>query len=141
MGLEHFDFVDLVPVQAAIEEAEPVKTGPALAGAPEAATEATLWRIGDVGIYATDSLVRRSPALQATDHAQDRVLRVHPATAEALGLTVDAPARVTQGDSALELEWRADDRIAPNTVWLPSSIPETSTLGPSMGPVSLEASA
>ena len=145
LGIEGFDFVNLVPVQEAIESADAVGTGPALAGAPEPcaelASESSLWRLGAVGIYATDSLVRRSPSLQATDHAQDRVLRVHPATAETLGLTEGSAVRVGQGDQHLQLEWRADDRIAPNTVWLPSAIPETGTLGPSIGPVSLEASA
>ena len=138
LGLDQFDFVDLTPVQAAIDAAGSVKTGPALAGAPEAASESALWRLGDVGIYSADSVVRRSPSLQATDHAKNRYLRLHPATAERLGLANSSSLKIVQGEHSLEIEWRADDRIAPNTVWLPSAIPEVSSMGPSMGPVSLE---
>ncbi len=140
LGLGQFDFVDLAPVRAAIDAGDAVRSGPALAGAPDAATESVLWRQGDVGIYATDSLVRRSPSLQASDHARDRKLRVHPATAERLGLDTASGIKVRQGDQSLDVEWCIDDRIAPSTVWLPSAVAEFSSLGPSMGPVSLETS-
>ncbi|MEN1729022.1 MAG: NADH-quinone oxidoreductase subunit NuoG [Pseudomonadota bacterium] len=141
MAISGFDFVDLAPVHERLSNVEPVVTGPDLAGAPEAVTEEVLWRVGDVGIYANDSVVRRSPALQKTDHAQDQGARLHPATVERLGLGEAETIKVTQGSASVQVEWVADERIAPNTVWLPSATASVDSLGPSMGPVQVEASA
>ncbi len=141
LEVDGFDFVDLAPVRAAIEAAEPLATGTAVAGAPESVTQETLWRVGDVGIFANDSLVRRSPALQSTDHAKHNDLRLHPATAERLGLGDAETVTVSQGEGRVQLAWETDERIAPNTVWLPSATSLVVELGPSMGPISVEASA
>src|SRR5687768_5006283 len=70
-------------------------TGAALASiapAPEA-----LQRIGEVPVYASDPLVRRSPPLQKTRLAEPPVAWVSPALYQRLGLTSDDRLRVTQG--------------------------------------------
>jgi len=140
MDLEGFDFVDLTPVREAIEAVEPGATGPALAGAPEDSDPSVLWRVGDVSLYSGDALLRRSPALQATDHARDRHLRIHPSTADRLGLGDSETVTVRQGDARAQIEWLADERIAADAVWLPTAMPSVSELGASSAPVQLEAS-
>ena len=139
MALDDFDFVDLQPVQRAIAAADTVATGGNIAGAPEATSDAVIWRVGDVGIYATDSLVRRSPSLQKTDHATDATARLHPSTATRLGLGESVQINISGAEHHGQFAWMADDRIALNTVWLPSATRRVVTLGPSMGLVEVSA--
>ncbi|AKS40988.1 NADH-quinone oxidoreductase subunit NuoG [Wenzhouxiangella marina] len=139
LELDGFDFVDLAPVREAIEAAGAIEVAAAEPAELEAPTDETLWRIGDVGIYSTDSLVRRSKPLQASEHVSDLRVRLHPATAERLGLGEAPSLRVRQGEAEVSLEWTTDERIAPNAVWLPAATCAANTLGPSMGPITVEA--
>jgi len=141
LELNGFDFVDLAPVRAELEQAGEIERDEQTRPEPVQGDSDTLWRIGDVGIYSGDSLVRRAPSLQATTHANDQGLRIHPSLAERLGLGDASTVKVRQNDTEATLEWIADDRIAPNAVWLPAASRAVRTLGASFGQITLEAKA
>lgn len=139
LGLEGFDFID----RTAIDDAM-AKLGSAQVESPsftpssnEAAVDG-LVRIGDVPIYHTDSLVRRSSPLQDSDHAKASVVRVHPQTAQKLSISSGSTVRVRQHGVALSFSCQLDERIAPDAVWLPSAQAEVVGLGASYGPIELE---
>jgi NADH-quinone oxidoreductase subunit G len=89
-----------------------------------------LCTVSEVPIYAVDALVRRSPALQDTpDGEAGRRARIHPATAEGLGITGDGRVTVTlaAGGSA-ELDLVLDARVADACIMLPAGLDETTGL-------------
>jgi len=139
LEVDGFDFVGLDEVTARLDQFDVKETATAESRPPATGDSELLWRVGDVPIYAGDSLVRRAPDLQKTDHAGPAVLHLNPATAEQLGLDPEAKARVSQGDESIELPWAADPRIAPNAVWLPVATCGVHRLGDSYGPISVEA--
>jgi len=100
-----------------------------------------LSRIGEVPIYAVDSLVRRSEVLQETQAIMEgnvNVVRLHPSTAHELGLQPEAMVRVSQphaGEASLPIV--IDERIAKNAAWIPAGITATDKLGNLMGSVEL----
>ncbi|MEE4330930.1 MAG: NADH-quinone oxidoreductase subunit NuoG [Wenzhouxiangella sp.] len=139
LGQDGFDFVsldDLAEAMASRAAPEPVAD---TESAPVTGDAETLWRIGDVPIYAGDALVRRASALQATDHARAAEVRLNPATVDRLGLSDAESVRVHQDDRSVELPLAVDSRIPLNAVWLPAAIRGVETLGAAYGPVTLEA--
>jgi len=86
-------------------------------------------RIAPVPIYATDSLVRRAPALQSTTDAKPALLQVGLDLWESLGLHSGDLLQVTQGGGSAELPVTLDASLAPRTVRIPAGLPETSALG------------
>ena len=78
-----------------------------------------LLRVGGVGIYHTDAIVRRSAPLQATSHAQTPVARVHSATLAQLGLQDGAMAVAKQNGASVQVQVLADDGLPKNVVHLP----------------------
>ena len=138
LAIDGFEFVGLTEVTERLEQAVASDAPPAESPLPATGDSELIWRIGDVPIYAGDAMVRRAPALQQTDHAGPTELRVHPATAEKLGLDPEARARVSQGESSAEMAWVADERIAPNAVWLPVATCGVHRLGASYGPITVE---
>jgi NADH-quinone oxidoreductase subunit G len=86
-------------------------------------------RIAPVPIYATDSLVRRAPALQSTTDANPALLQVGLDLWESLGLHSGDLLQVTQGGGSAELPVTLDASLAPRTVRIPAGLPETSALG------------
>ncbi len=97
-----------------------------------------LVRLGDVPIYRTDSLVRRSPSLQATVLNPAAAAYVAAVTAAQLGLAEGERVRVRQGSGSAELPLVIDDSVAAGCVWVPAALAETSALGPMQGEVTLE---
>ncbi len=137
--LSGFDFTGLEQVAERINDAEPDVGEQSFELSDAGSTEDSLWRIGDVPMYAGDGLQRRSVPLQNTTHADAPVVRLHPDTASSLGLNDAERVRVTQGEASVDLPWRADARIAEGGVWLPSATEETRGLGPAVGPITVEA--
>ena len=78
-----------------------------------------LLRVGGVGIYHTDAIVRRSAPLQATSHAQTPVARVHSATLAQLGLQDGVMAVAKQNGASVQVQVLADDGLPKNVVHLP----------------------
>ncbi|NBD95526.1 MAG: NADH-quinone oxidoreductase subunit G [Gammaproteobacteria bacterium] len=138
LELDGFDFVAVDELGDELIDAP--KPEPEIAGesAPVASEVETLWRVGDVPIYAGDPLLRRASALQATDHARAAEVRLNPATVERLGLAETDAVRVLQDDHSAELPLVIDSRIPPNAVWLPVAVCGTEHLGAAYGPVRLE---
>ncbi len=139
LEIDGFDFVGLDEVTSRLDQSDVSEAPTAESHPPATGDSELLWRVGDVPIYAGDSLVRRAPALQQTDHSGPTIVRLNPATAEKLGLDPEAKARVTQGDESIELSWMADPRIAPNAAWLPVATCGVHRLGESYGPITVEA--
>lgn len=139
LGLPGFDFTALDGISEAVETVEAATAGPAPAGAPASGGTPELVRIGDVPMYAVDGLVRRSPPLQATAHADTAVVRIHPQTADERGLDADSPVRVQQGEATIECAWVADARIAPGAVWLPAAQTQTVALDGAYEALTIEA--
>ncbi|MHC8441384.1 MAG: NADH-quinone oxidoreductase subunit NuoG [Candidatus Eutrophobiaceae bacterium] len=71
-------------------------------------------RIGDVPLNAVDSLVRHAPALQASGSTTDGAAHLHPQSIANLGL--DAAARISQGDTEVELPVVSDERVPEDCV-------------------------
>jgi NADH-quinone oxidoreductase subunit G len=102
----------------------------------------TLWRIGEVPMYAVDALTRRAPALQAAQFATEgevNVVRIHPETAKKLGLQSGARVRVTQHAAASELILQIDTSIAEDALWIAGAIEKTNKLGDLIGEVEITA--
>ena len=78
-----------------------------------------LIRVGGVGIYHTDPIVRRATSLQQTSHATVPDARVNPNTLAALGLQDGESVVAYQNGAAEQVLVRADNNIAENVVYLP----------------------
>ncbi|MFC3875257.1 NADH-quinone oxidoreductase subunit NuoG [Neisseria musculi] len=94
-------------------------------------------RVGGVGIYHSDALVRRSAPLQATGHAQAPAARVHPNTLAALGLQDGARAQAVQSGERVAVRVAADKGLPENVVYLPLHT-ENAALGALMNRIELE---
>jgi NADH-quinone oxidoreductase subunit G len=105
----------------------------AAVGVPAAAAGG-LERIADVPIYATDSIVRRAPSLQATADAAAPVVGLPSALWAQLGARVV----VRQGAANATLPAREDPTLAPNTVRIAAGHPATAVLGAMFGPLTVE---
>jgi len=90
-------------------------------------------RVGEWPIYRTDSIVRRSEALQVSAGAVKACVRIHPETAKRLNLS--EVATVSQGEIEITLSLEIDDRVAKDMVWVPNGLPETADLGSSFGKI------
>jgi NADH-quinone oxidoreductase subunit G len=94
------------------------------------AAPATLERIAEFPLYATDPIVRRSLPLQRTAHARAaRAATFHPATAAALGLAAGDRVRIVQGGGEARLPVAVDAALAEGCVRIARGIPETALLG------------
>jgi NADH-quinone oxidoreductase subunit G len=138
-SIDGFDFATLSDVRDLLGKHQSVDSGHTELELSEATAADALWRIGDVPIYAGDTLLRRAPALQQTTHAGPTRVHVHSATAERHGLGDAGRVRVSQGEASVELPLVIDDRIAPGAVWLPAATCATHGLGASSGEIRLEA--
>ena len=144
--LAGFDFESIEDVRMEITPdlavVVPQTLGNGLTGLPQLKVRAslgTIERIGDVPVYHADPLVRRSPALQATQLARTVQVAVHPRLGERLGLAAGATVRVRQGDGTAELPLAYDARIPEGCARIPAGHPLTSALGDALGMVALEA--
>ena len=99
--------------------------------------EPSLVRIGEWPLYRSDAIVRHAEALQRCGAAELACIRIHPQTAQRLGLG-ESEASVSQGEISVKLPLIRDDRIALDTVWVPSGMPETVHLGQAFGAITIE---
>ena len=105
--------------------------------APIAAAPQGLQRIGEVPIYATDPLVRRSPPLQNSRLAEPPVAWVSPALYKELGLLSDDLLRVSQAGGEALVAVAVDARLPDGCVRLAAACAETAGLGAMFGAVSV----
>ena len=108
------------------------------AAAGDAPAGGVLERLADVPIYATDPLVRRAPALQATADARTPAVGVSAALWARLGLAEGATVRVSQGDAQAVLLARLDRSLPADVVRVAAGHPATAGLGAMFGPIDVE---
>lgn len=78
-----------------------------------------LVRVGGIGIYHSDAIVRRSAPLQATVHAAVPDARVHPDTLIDLGLQNAQTGIARNGNTEIEVRIVSDADLPLNVVYLP----------------------
>jgi len=96
-----------------------------------------LVRVGNVPLYSTDPVVRRSKPLQQAADAGRPIAVISPADADSLGLAGSSRVLVRQGRREQVLELQLDDGIARGCVWIPQGLATTAELGPNYAPVEL----
>ncbi len=135
LGLAGFDYLSSDEVVAELKtqvgDALPATAVAAEIGPIEAAD--ALVRLGEVGIYAGDAVVRRAEALQKTSLAVLAELRVNAAQAVELGLIEGAEAVVVQDGAEVRLPVRLDDALPRGCVAVPAALPATAALGARFG--------
>ncbi|MES2142572.1 MAG: NADH-quinone oxidoreductase subunit NuoG [Pseudomonadota bacterium] len=96
-------------------------------------------RLTEWPIYWSDSLVRRSGALQGSA-SNDRVgVAMNSTLAKDLSLRENQVVHVKQGQGSANLAVLIDERVPPGCVWIPAGCEETSALGESFGAVEIHA--
>ncbi|HEZ3964331.1 TPA: NADH-quinone oxidoreductase subunit G [Neisseria meningitidis] len=95
-----------------------------------------LVRVGGVGIYHTDPIVRRSAPLQETSHAAVPAARVNPNTLARLGLQDGQSAVAKQNGASVSVVVKADAGLPENVVHLPLHT-ENAALGALMDTIEL----
>ena len=99
-------------------------------------TSSRLVRVGGVGIYHTDAIVRRSAPLQATSHAAVPAARVNPNTLARLSLQDGQTAIAKQNGASVSVAVKADAGLPENVVHLPLHT-ENAALGALMDTIEL----
>ena len=129
-----------VPELAALGEAVigELPQRPVAEGDEPSADAATLELCVDRSMYGVDALVRRAPSLQATGHAVDAVLRLHPATAARLALGARARLVRPSSQGAWVLPTVRDPRVPEGCLYLRVGHPLLAELGEPHGQVLLE---
>jgi NADH-quinone oxidoreductase subunit G len=97
-----------------------------------------LQRIGEVPIYSTDPIVRRSGPLQKTRDAAPPVAWMSGAMYERLGLRPDDFLKVRQGEGEAVVAAAVDVGVPDGCIRLAAARPETAELGAMFGTVSAE---
>jgi len=139
LALDGFDFSLLAEVDQKLDRASAPEFAPYAPDSVDVAgNDDGLWRAGPVPMFSTDSLARRSDALQQSDHSQNACVAVHPSTAEAMKLGADGDVRVRQGEAMVSAPLRVEDWVPPGTVWMGAATCLASMLGPAWGPIELE---
>lgn len=101
-------------------------------------SQTKLSRIGDIPIYATDSIVRRAKALQETQGIIEKeiaAVRMHPEMAKTLLVTEGEKVFVKQHDATIQLSVAFDSRVPHYAVWIAGGIPSTSDLSELFGSI------
>ncbi|MGN6703166.1 MAG: molybdopterin-dependent oxidoreductase, partial [Burkholderiaceae bacterium] len=102
------------------------------------AADGALERLGEVPMYATDAIVRRSPPLQDTRYAHPAEASMSPALAQRLGVVAGDRIRVEQGSGSAVLHAHVDARLPDNVIRIPAAIAATASLGGMFGPITAE---
>jgi NADH-quinone oxidoreductase subunit G len=99
-----------------------------------------LTRVGEIPLYAVDSLVRRAKALQSTQAIIEGNLvaaRMHPSTAEQLKLKETEMVTVKQHEGRVRLPVVLDKRLPLGAVYIAGGISPTSGLSELYGPIEI----
>ncbi len=94
-----------------------------------------LVRAGEIPIYATDPLVRRSQSLQKTADGKQAFASMSDVELSKQSLSDGDRVLVRQNGSAVTLPAKADNNVPEGCVWVPSGLPETAELGELFGPI------
>jgi NADH-quinone oxidoreductase subunit G len=138
LSLDGFDFDSSEQVRDEVMAlcSEMLPTMVAGAGAEEARLQApSLGRIGTVAANGLDGLCRRAEPLHS---AQETAFRLHPESAQALGLADGDRAALTQDKGRIFGNVRTDTSVPEQWVWYPSGNTQGVALGGQFGLVQLE---
>jgi NADH-quinone oxidoreductase subunit G len=102
------------------------------------AVEEGLQRVGEVPLYSSDPLVRRSPPLQKTRDAEPPAAFVSPVLYERLGLRAGDFLRVSSEGAEIIVPVAVDSRLPHGCIRLAAARPETAPLGAMFGIVTAE---
>lgn len=98
-----------------------------------------LCRIGDVPIYAVDALVRRARSLQASTLARIAEVRLHPDTAQKMGVAQQTWVQARHENGiAVDLPLVLDAGIPADCAWIPAGLSGSIMLGPMVGAVAIQ---
>ncbi len=120
-----FEFTDLAGLRAGMTARD---VAPAAGLAPYLSNEG-LEVVAATGIYRSDAVVRRAPALQAHPLNGGPSARLNPADASALGLDDGAMGKFTATAGTATLPVSVDARVAPGTVLIEAGHGATAPLG------------
>jgi NADH-quinone oxidoreductase subunit G len=141
MQLDGFEYESAPEIRDAIPRlASKVYVNASEMGSVRRERDGTLSRIGEIPLYAIDSLTRHSQPLQ---EAQMLMLgdvdfaRLHPETAARLKLTEGAIACIRQDTAEVKLLVVLDTTIARDAVWIAGGIAATAALGDLFGEVNI----
>ncbi len=101
-------------------------------------TSAALQRVSDVPIYATDAIVRRAPALQATRDAAKPCVTLHSGELQKLGVQSGDTVKVSQGEASALLTVMANDGLPAQTARVAAGHAATAQLGAMFGTITVE---
>ena len=140
--LDGFDYIDSVEVRDdAIKENSRQLHDNSLGSSDQIETSwknSGISRIGGVPMYATDAIVRRSPALQRTPDTWSDKARINNQMAEGLSVQDGDSVRITQGDGVAKVKIKIDNGVPDDCVWLPAALSTSRHLGCSFGEVRVE---
>jgi NADH-quinone oxidoreductase subunit G len=98
----------------------------------------SLERVADVPMYSSDSIVRRSRALQHTADAWKTAIRMNSSTAASAGLSAGDQAVLSCVEGEMTMaEVIIDGRVIDGTVWYPAAVPGSEKLSRLFGEVTL----
>jgi len=97
-------------------------------------------RIGQLPIYATDNIVRRSQALQLTKDAIGAAIHINAKTLAGTKLNGSDTGMIMQSGTQVSLPIVIDDCVPENCVMVPVGVVGSEQLGSSYGPVELSKS-
>jgi NADH-quinone oxidoreductase subunit G len=126
LSLDGFDFTEIAEVRAQMESTDSPTAATAALRARTATAAGRLVRVATTAIYAADSVLRRSPALQAHPLARPACVTLHPEDALALGLGHGATARV----SGVELAVVHSIRVPRGAAWIEAGLKASAALPP-----------
>jgi NADH-quinone oxidoreductase subunit G len=97
-----------------------------------------LQRVTDVPIYRSDAMVRRAPALQATNASRAPVARMHEQTLTSLGVIAGQQVRVKSSTGQVTLTAELDNTVVSGAVRIAAAFEQTAALGSAFGQLQVE---
>jgi len=142
MNVDGFDYLSSEDVRNEVKEQcrELQLDNNCSVDAPFAAVTKTsgLQRVGDVPLYAADSLVRRSTPLQLTKDADQNHVAINATLAASLKIEEGEMVSITQAGHTELIEVRIDNAIADDCVWLPAAEELSVQMGNTYSSIELE---
>ena len=137
-GFEYQSSQDVLDELTGAFESKPDNTLQAETSGDAVLTASVLERVADVPLYATDSIVRRSNALQHTTDAWNGAVRINAVTAQSNGLSEGDAASLSAAEGeSVQLKVVIDDRVADGAAWYPAAVNGSENLSRLFGEVTL----
>ena len=138
-NLKQFDYVSSQDIRDDIQDRLALQTTNTKIEIPQnLAVESGLMAISEVPMYRTDSIVRRSQALQLTpENQQAQIARMNSQEAEKQGVTPGS-ILISAVDNSVIMTLEIDECIADGCIYLATAIDETCLLGVSFANVNVK---